>query len=149
MINLNKYSLRLVKEQGGRYDFENKKISSPETASRIIREVFEMEERAEEIFVMLTLDTKHQVTGLFLISQGTLNGTYVHPREIYKRALLNNAASIVIAHNHPSGDLTPSKEDIEITKRLYEVGKIIGIELLDHLILGSNSFTSFKKKGLI
>lgn len=149
MVNLNEYSLRLVKEKGGRYDFDHKKITNPETASRIIREVFEIEERAEEIFIMITLDIKNKVTGLFLVSQGTLNESSVHPREVFKRAILNNAASILIAHNHPSGDLTPSKPDIAITERLKEAGDILGIKLIDHLILGHSSHISFKEKELV
>ena len=98
--------------------------------------------------VMLVLDIKNNVRGAFEVSRGGLNASIVHPREIFKRALLLNAASIILAHNHPSGDTTPSREDINITKRLVEGGKILGIEVLDHIIVGDN-YMSFKGDNLI
>jgi DNA repair protein RadC len=104
---------------------------------------------AEESMVMITLDTKNNITGLFTVSQGSLNSSIVHPREIYKRAILQNAASIIIAHNHPSGDTTPSQEDIAVTKRISEAGKLLGIELLDHIIVGDIGFCSLKERGII
>ena len=82
------------------------------------------------------------------MSTGSLNSSIVHPREIFKRAVLQNAASIIICHNHPSGDPTPSQEDINTTKRIYDAGKILGIELLDHVIIGDNKYTSLKEKGV-
>ena len=80
---------------------------------------------------------------------GSLNASIVHPREVFKEALRRSAASIICIHNHPSGDPSPSREDIEVTKRLNECGKILGIELLDHLIIGENKFVSLKEKGYL
>ena len=80
---------------------------------------------------------------------GSLNHSVVHPREIFKEAIRKSAASIICFHNHPSGDPTPSKEDIEVTKRLFECGKIIGIDLLDHIILGQKRYVSLKEKGYL
>ena len=80
---------------------------------------------------------------------GSLNASVVHPRETFKAAILNNAASIIVAHQHPSGDSSPSQEDIHVTKRLKDAGQIIGIEVLDHLIVGRNQFTSLKEKGYV
>lgn len=150
MINISTYSLRVVKESGGRYDIDSKIISQPKDTVRIFNEVLELDTRTEEVFAIMTLDTKNKVTGIFTVSIGAINSAVVHPREVYKRALLQNAAVIIACHNHPSGDPSPSKEDINITLRLKEVGKIIGIELLDHIIIGSNDdYISFKNKGII
>lgn len=80
---------------------------------------------------------------------GSLNASIVHPREVFKEAFRRSAASIICLHNHPSGDPSPSREDIEVTKRLVECGKIIGIDLLDHIIMGENKFISLKEKGYV
>ena len=98
----------------------------------------------------MCLDTKNKVTGLFKVSQGSLNSSIVHPREVFKRALMQNSNSIILAHNHPSGDVTPSGEDISITRRLQEAGDILGIKVLDHLIIGAGGrYKSFKEDGII
>lgn len=150
MVNISTYSLRIVKESGGRYDIDNKSISCPKDTVRVFNEVLELDSRTEEVFAIMTLDTKNKVTGLFIVSIGAINSSIVHPREVYKRALLQNASSIIACHNHPSGNPTPSKEDINITLRLKEAGKIIGIDLLDHIIIGSNNnYVSLKDKGII
>lgn len=146
--NISKYELRLVKVEGRRYE-GSAIVSTPKDAAQHIENVFDMSHQPEEIMVLLTLNTKNRVTGAFEVSRGTLNSSLVHPREVYKRALMNNAAGIIIAHNHPSGDLTPSKPDIETTKRLKEAGEILGVDLLDHLILGDKRYLSFREQGLM
>ena len=83
------------------------------------------------------------------IFKGSLNSSLVHPREVFKEALKNSAASIIVCHNHPSGDPTPSKEDINVTKRIKECGNIMGIELLDHIIIGDNKYISLKERGYL
>ena len=98
--------------------------------------------------MMFTLDTKNKIIGAFGVSRGALNSSLVHPREVFKRALLSNAASIMLAHNHPSGDPTPSSEDKATTKRLVEAGDIIGIRVLDHIIIGEDSFTNIGDMGI-
>lgn len=123
-------------------------IHAPRIGSDIAQNVIQANEYAEENLWLITLDTKNNITGIFTVSTGSLNSSIVHPREVFKRAVLQNAASIIICHNHPSGDITPSQEDINITKRLYEAGKILGIELLDHIIAGDNSYTSLKEEGV-
>lgn len=92
---------------------------------------------------------KNQVLHKQTIFIGSLNASIVHPREVFKEAFRRSAASIICIHNHPSGDPTPSREDIEVTKRLAESGKIIGIDVLDHLIIGENKFVSLKEKGYL
>lgn len=148
MTNISLLSLRVVKENSGRYDV-NKKISCPTDIITVLNTVLDMENMAEENLVLITLDTKNNITGLFTVSTGDLSQSIVHPREVYKRAIMQNAKSIIIAHNHPSGDSTPSENDINITKRLNEAGKILGIELLDHVIIGYNNYTSLKGSGIL
>ena len=98
-----------------------------------------------EKFIAVHLSTKNEVISYEVVSIGTLNLSLAHPREIFKAAILSNAASIIICHNHPSGDCSPSKEDMELTKRIYKAGKILGIELLDHVIFGASNYYSFKE----
>lgn len=101
----------------------------------------------KEHFVLLFLDTKNKVIGRETVSIGTINQGLVHPREVFKAAIRRGAVSIIGAHNHPSGDSTPSPQDIELTKRLVEAGELLGIQLLDHIIIGSESNTSLKERG--
>ena len=102
-----------------------------------------------EMFLSILLTTRNTVIGIETISIGTLTCSLVTPRELFKSAILANACSVIITHNHPSGDTEPSEEDINITKKLCEAGKLLNIELLDHIIIGKNNFSSFKEKGLI
>jgi DNA repair protein RadC len=122
-------------------------IRSPEDGAKYMMN--DMRFLSQEHFVCLYLNTKNQVIHKQTIFIGSLNASIVHPREVFKEGLKRSAASIIALHNHPSGDPTPSREDIEVTKRLVECGKIIGIELLDHLIIGENKFVSLKEKGYL
>jgi len=147
MVNISFFNLKVVKETSGRYDVQ-KKIQTPGDVFNIAQNVIRANEYAEENLWLITLDTKNNITGIFTVSTGSLNSSIVHPREVFKRAVLQNAASIIICHNHPSGDPTPSPEDINITKRIYNAGQILGIELLDHIIIGDNKYTSLKENGV-
>jgi DNA repair protein RadC len=103
-----------------------------------------------EHFVALFLDKKKRIIGIHTVSVGVLDHTLVHPREVFKLAILTNAASIIVCHNHPSGDPTPSAEDRAVTLRLAEAGRILGIELLDHIVVGEcGRYTSLKSSGLM
>lgn len=106
-------------------------------------------EEKKEVFMAILLNSRYKLIRSITISTGTVDKTIIHPREIFKEAFLASASFIILAHNHPSGDITPSKEDIQITKRLLEVGKIMGVEILDHVIISKNYYFSFKEKGLI
>lgn len=103
----------------------------------------------KEHFTCLFLNTKNRVIFKEIISIGSLNAAIVHPREVFRAALKRCSASILCSHNHPSGDSTPSPEDIELTKRLVSAGEIIGIEVLDHIIIGGSSYVSLKEQGLM
>lgn len=122
-------------------------IHSPEDVSQLLME--EMRYYDREHLYGLYLDRKGGLISKKIISIGSLSSSIVHPREVFKVAIKCSAASIIIAHNHPSGDPTPSREDIEITRRLAEVGRIMGIELIDHLVIGHKSYCSLKEKGAI
>jgi DNA repair protein RadC len=122
-------------------------IRSPEDGADYIME--EMRNLNQEHFVVIFLNTKNQIIHRQTIFIGSLNASIVHPREVFREAVKRSAASIIVAHNHPSGDPAPSQEDIHVTKRLAESGKMIGIELLDHLIIGDRKFVSLKEKGYL
>ncbi len=123
------------------------KVTSPKDLADLL--MGEMNELNQEILKVILLSTKNTIIGIKDIFKGSLNTSVVHPREIYKEAINKNSASIIICHNHPSGDPTPSKEDINITLRVKECGNIIGIQLIDHIIIGNNKFISLKERGLI
>ncbi|MDM5334662.1 DNA repair protein RadC [Ureibacillus composti] len=120
-------------------------IRSPKDAADYL--IPEMSSLRQEHFVVLFLNVKNQILHKQTIFIGSLNSSIVHPREIFREAVKRSAASIICAHNHPSGVPTPSPEDIEVTKRLLEAGFIIGIELIDHVIIGDHQFISLKEKG--
>nr|WP_317853505.1 DNA repair protein RadC [Neobacillus sp. Marseille-Q6967] len=122
-------------------------IRSPEDGANYVMN--DMRFLSQEHFICLYLNTKNQVLHKQTIFIGSLNASIVHPREVFREALKRSAASIICLHNHPSGDPTPSREDIEVTKRLVECGKMLGIEVLDHLIIGENKFVSLKEKGYV
>lgn len=109
----------------------------------------DMRHAKQEHMKMLLLNTRARLIGECNVSKGTVNSTVVSPRELFVEALQKNAVSIVLLHNHPSGDVTPSKEDVLITKRVSDVGQLIGIELLDHIIIGNNCYISLREKGFI
>nr|WP_152614651.1 DNA repair protein RadC [Jeotgalibacillus alimentarius] len=120
-------------------------IRSPEDGASFLMD--ELRFLTQEHFVALYLNTKNQIIHQQTIFIGSLNSSIVHPREVFKEAFKRSAASIICAHNHPSGDPAPSKEDIDVTRRLVECGKMIGIEVLDHLIIGEKKYVSLKEKG--
>ncbi|MHB1042086.1 MAG: RadC family protein [Eubacteriales bacterium] len=122
-------------------------IRSPEDAAGLVME--EMRHLDREHFRAILLDTKNHVIATEKISVGTLNSSTVHPRELFRNAIKRSAAAIILLHNHPSGDPSPSQEDIDITGRVAEAGNIIGISVLDHIVIGDNKFTSFKARGLL
>ena len=109
----------------------------------------ELRHAKKEYFVVLYLNARNQLLHKETFSSGTLNADLMHPREVLEPAVRKLATQIVIAHNHPSGDTNPSEDDIAITKRLDEAGKVLGIEIIDHMIVSSNGWTSFKEINLI
>jgi len=138
-------------ELGKRKDLEPElkdfDIKDPQSVVKAIRS--SIKDKAKEHFKLILLNTRNKIIGISTVSIGSLNASIVHPREVFKDAIKHNAYSAVLAHNHPSGDPEPSEDDITITKRLAEAGKILGIEVIDHIIIAQNSHFSFKENKLI
>lgn len=143
IIAILEFSKRLSTQQA----IKEFKITSPSSIARIYME--EMRYFRQEHFKAVYLDNKNNIMGNRDITIGSINSTIVHPREVFTDAVKSSAASIIVLHNHPSGDPSPSVEDIEVTKRLLEAGKILGIYLLDHIVIGDGEYISLKEKGLI
>ncbi|MDX1624680.1 MAG: DNA repair protein RadC [Gemmatimonadota bacterium] len=120
-------------------------LSSPRAVWRHL--ALELRDRERERFLALCLNTRNELVREYVVSVGSLNASIVHPREVYKPALACSAAAIVIAHNHPSGDPSPSREDREVTRTLHEAGRILDVPLHDHVIVGADSFFSFRDAG--
>lgn len=138
-------SIKMVREASVLYDI--RRIGTLEDVVELGKKFLDDADR--EQLVVCCLDTKNQPTAINVASIGSLNSSIVHPREVFKPAILSNSASIISFHNHSSGDVSSSKEDILITERIKESGKILGIELMDHVIIGDNSYCSLKEKGII
>lgn len=139
--------IMLVKEKGVNYDVG--KLNSPEDIVLMIRRLLHVEQMAEEHCYMIAMNSSCKVLGVFFISKGTVNVSLVTPRELYIRALLAGAVQIVLCHNHPSGNAIPSEQDIAITQKIKEAGEMININLADHIIIGNNSYLSFKEAKIL
>lgn len=156
MVRMIKYRTRLTenkrvtleKEVSTNFPDLSYAIKSPDDAVTVGKGFMRIHEEPEEYMYMICMNTKNKIIGVFEISHGSVNSSIVNPREVFQKALLANAVSIIVMHNHPSGDPTPSREDIEVTKRLVEAGKIIGVEVLDHIIVGDR-YSSLKEKGYV
>jgi DNA repair protein RadC len=122
-------------------------VASPADVACLVME--EMRNYRREHFRVVMLDVKNKVLGMEEVSIGSLNTSLVHPREVFRPAVIKSCAGIILIHNHPSGDPTPSPEDLEVTRRLCEAGRLMGIEVLDHVVIGDRQFFSFREKGLL
>jgi len=140
------YETLTVKEEITDYLKTGTRFSAPQqvydTFSFLMKET-------KEMFLTLHLDGKNRIMAMDTVSVGSLNQSIVHPREVFKTACLSNAAALILIHQHPSGDPTPSAEDLSITRRLKEAGEIMGIRVLDHIIIGDGEYCSFVEKGLL
>lgn len=137
----------LIRENG--YEYENTKLDSPEKIVCMLNTCFHLSSMAEEYAFMLGMDSASTVTGVFELSHGCVNATLMCPREAYLRALLVGAVGIVLIHNHPSGEISPSREDLVAFERMKEAGDILGMKLLDFIIVGNRKFLSFRKEGML
>jgi DNA repair protein RadC len=130
---------------------ERAELSCSTDVGKHLRKILNKEDslsREREHFWVITLSAQNRVKFVELVSIGTINYAVVHPREVFRRAIKNGATSLIVGHNHPSGAVKPSTEDISLTKKLKEAGSIVGIEVLDHVIIGDRTL-SFKEEGLI
>ena len=141
------FRIALVREPGVRLA-ERPQFSSPTVAAPMLAQYIGDADR--EVFVIAMLTIRHRVLGLHTVSVGCLTSSLVHPREVFKPAILAGSAAIIAAHNHPSGDPEPSAEDTALTRRIASAGSLLGIELLDHLILGeAGRFVSLRERGVL
>lgn len=140
------YETLTVREEVTAYLKTGQRYTSP---SQVFDTFSFLMHETKEMFITLHLDGKNRIICMDLVSVGSLNQSIVHPREVYKTALLSSAAAIMCIHQHPTGDPTPSSEDISITRRLKEAGEIMGIKLLDHIIVGDGEYISFVERGLL
>ena len=127
-------------------------ITNPEEIARVLQSVLKAEPKSEQMkehFWGVYLNSRNNIIKVELVTLGILNANIVHPRETYAPAIESRAGSLIIAHNHPSGDTEPSEDDIEVTQRLKEAGKILGVELIDHIIITKEKFYSFKDNKLL
>ena len=141
-----RFDVRLVRD-GRVATMEPAIIRHPEDTLPVLE--LELSELAYEKFIALALSTKNHVIAVLPVSQGSLNASIVHPRELFQRAILANCASLILAHNHPSGDPAPSPEDIALTRKLIDAGLLLDIPVLDHIVLGYGRYVSFKERGLL
>lgn len=137
----------LVKEKSCNYK-DVKALNSPSSIAEMFNVIFRLNKQTEEFLYMIAFNIKQKPLGVFEISHGMVNKTICNPREIFIKTLLCGASAIVIVHNHPSGDTTPSKEDISLYNRLKESGKIIGIDVLDSIIVGESCYYSLHENGI-
>ena len=115
---------------------DGRKVTNAAVAAKVLEDF--IGDRPQEVFAAVLLDGRHRVTGVVEISVGTLTASLVHPREVFRAAILKNSAAIIIGHNHPSGNTKPSPEDDKVTERLREAGTLLGIKVLDHVVIGHN-----------
>ena len=139
------YKVMLVRDNK-KTETNTKFINSPDDVNKIIQSYLNGVDR--EHFVIMLLNRKNGIIGINTVSVGDLSSSIVHPREVFKPAIVAGAASIILAHNHPSGDPTPSSQDLLVTKRIKEAGDILGIEVLDHIIIGDGRYASLKAMNL-
>jgi DNA repair protein RadC len=139
------YETLTVNEGAGNYLSPTIRYTSP---TQIFDTFSFLQDETKEYFMALHLDGKNRIICADIVSVGSLNQSIVHPREVYKTALLSSAAAVILIHNHPTGDPTPSTEDLEVTRRLREAGDLLGIKVLDHIIIGS-TYYSFVERGVI
>lgn len=137
----------LVKEKA--FNYSEDKFTSPKVVKEMLCSVFSLDKKAEEYVYMLSLNTKGKLLGVFEISHGAVNTSRANPREIFIRAILTGASNIILIHNHPSGDSTPSREDLIITKRIDDCCKLINIPLLDHIIIGNDNYYSMMESDVM
>lgn len=138
--------IKIVREGGAEYDTQTP-IENSTTAAAFFQTKIGSE--AQECFAVLFLDARHKPLGWRIVSMGTVSATIVHPREVFVGAIHLMASAIIVSHNHPSGDTSPSSEDLQITRKLKAAGEIIGINVLDHIIVSDSEFLSFQKKGIL
>lgn len=130
-------------------DKKGERLSSPETAHRLLNSCMKFLDEEREHFILLSLDTKNALKAVHIVSIGSLNANIVHPREVFYFAVQDRASSIIVGHNHPSGDPKPSQNDIDVTRKLKLSGDILGVPVLDHIVFGDDGYISMNEENLM
>lgn len=146
-INITINKICLMKECCHRYDLP-RSITCPADAAKVAMNIFHLEQEAQEVLILISLNIKNMIMGVHEISRGSTSCSIVSPKEIFKTALLHNAEGIIMVHNHPSGDNTPSIPDMKVTSRISQAGRLLEIPLLDHIIVSDTGFLSIKEARL-
>lgn len=145
-MRINEYTLKRVKEQGYNYNYN---LDSSKAVYNFCNDKLKMNELVVEKFLVFALDSKLKITGFTVVSSGVLDSALIHPRNVFNFLILSNAKSFICVHNHPSGDYNPSVDDFNITRRLEDIGDIIDIKLIDHIIYTNDDYYSFAENGKI
>ncbi|MBI3800232.1 MAG: JAB domain-containing protein [Deltaproteobacteria bacterium] len=140
------YELKIIRERREGYG-ARKQFRHAHDIYETFHNRFERADREE--FIVLLLDAKNKLLGFHVVSVGSLTASVVHPREVFKVAILGNAVALILVHNHPSGDPLPSAEDVAITTRLCQIGEVLGIKILDHVVIGEGRYVSFVEDGYL
>jgi DNA repair protein RadC len=148
LTDINIYTLKQVRAKRRRYDLEGCRITCALACYATLEVILDLKSEPVEKFGIIALNAKNEINGIHIICTVSLNHNIIEPREVFMAAMMNNAKSIIAFHNHPSGDPSPSQDDIHLTQRLKEAGQILGIALLDHMITGNGKFTSLKEEKL-
>lgn len=152
-----KYRTRLTEDQKAVLEKEisvncpevDRKMNSSEKAVGLAKHFLHLHEQTEEYLYMICMNVKLEMTCVIELSHGNVNSSIVSIREMFQKALLANAVSIILMHNHPSGDPSPSREDIQVTKRAVEAGDLLGVQVIDHIVIGRPGYSSLKEKGYL
>ena len=143
-----KYGIKLVREERREYR-TTPFITKPELVVKVFNDMLSMNDQPDEVFALMTLDSAGKATGVFEVNRGEINQCAVSISGLFKRTLLMNCNRIIVAHNHPSGNLNPSSSDDRLTEGIVKAGKLLGVKVLDHVIIGSNDYFSYKAKTSI
>jgi DNA repair protein RadC len=147
VTDINIYTLKQVRSKRRPYDLEGCQITCPLACYKTIQYILDLNSEPVEKFGIIALNTKNEINGIHIIGTGTINRVTIEPREVFMAAMMNNARSIIAFHNHPSGDPSPSQDDIFLTRRLKDAGEILGIALIDHVITGNEKYISLREIG--
>ena len=149
MIEINLLNLRVVREKTGTYDIDNPHHIKRQVTEMAV-EVLELDQRAEEVFCVVCCDSRHRINGIFEVFRGGMAESSVYPAEIFKRALLSNSPVMFLLHNHPGGSLHPSLPDRQVTQKLVDGAKLLGLKIIDHMIVTEGGkYSSFKELGIM
>lgn len=142
-----KYTTQLVKESSVNYRVCDVQANAPRAIAEVLMNGLELSTKLQEEMWVLMLNVKCKIIGASMVSRGGISSSAADPREVFRPAIVAGAYAVILAHNHPSGDPTPSGGDLTVTKRLKEAGEILGVQVLDHIIVGDNTYHSMKENG--